>query len=943
MAQKYVSEVGTFIVPGAYPDYKVQADTSGVATTGVIAIIGEADAGAPGSIEDLVNNSYGPDQLADVVAKYKSGRIVDAFRALTSPANDADIQGSVNRVIIYKTNASLKASADIVNQGLGTFGELSDQSYGKLGNLIKFNSVESQAEVAPQTSEMTYIPTPSGAIVDVRVNGAAKQSLAVTALQAPDLHAAALDALDDILAQGGEDLAVLTGLTGTSLAVSVSGLFATFTLAAGSVFPATPQVGDTLVIPGLGDYGASADSTYIGAGSANEGAYVITAVSNTTSLAAITAKKVADAAPGGPTSPVAVTSAAIAAIEDILVYSGINVINISGADRNILDALTGTSVISVASGANLTFTLVSGSVFAATPQIGDIITIPAGSAYAGVGSANVGHYTVSSVSNTASSAFVTATRLSNGDPISVGSTPIAAETDIQCLRPVISGLGKSLEISDGGGTDSVEDIWKQLGTDTAVDFISSSLSPNLLLSAAEYVNSMGVSRQADAITETFVSGGDIAILLGYEGTTCSCTISSTSLVTAPAGGSGAALSLTLADFSTISDLVSYIDSQTGYNASLATALQGQRPPTELDEGSYTICSDLGSKPGRIKRDLASFEEKMLGSTLISFAATAGAGLPDPISGNQFLSGGALGATTGASVVAGFDACKGVAANFVVPLFSQDASDDILLGETDSGSTYTIDAINAAGLSHVLEMSTVKRKKHRQLITSKDASFLLQKTAAQNLASHRVSMAFHSFTKQNVGGDLEVFQPWMGAVLAAGMQAAGFRKSICHKFINTSGISHKAGDYDPNNGTDQEDALLNGLLPAEKVTGGYRWVSDQTTYSFDSNFVFNSIQAVYAADVVALSLAESMDRAFVGKSVADITAEVALAFVRARMNEFLRIKLTSPSSDAPLGFKNVVVKIVGPSMRVSLEVKLATAIYFIPISITISQVTQEASL
>ena len=61
-----------------------------------------------------------------------------------------------------------------------------------------------------------------------------------------------------------------------------------------------------------------------------------------------------------------------------------------------------------------------------------------------------------------------------------------------------------------------------------------------------------------------------------------------------------------------------------------------------------------------------------------------------------------------------------------------------------------------------------------------------------------------------------------------------------------------------------------------------------------------------------------------------------------MDTYKRQKLIAASDDAPLGFKNATIEIVAPVMRVGVEIKLATAIYFIPISLDISSITSSAS-
>ena len=83
------------------------------------------------------------------------------------------------------------------------------------------------------------------------------------------------------------------------------------------------------------------------------------------------------------------------------------------------------------------------------------------------------------------------------------------------------------------------------------------------------------------------------------------------------------------------------------------------------------------------------------------------------------------------------------------------------------------------------------------------------------------------------------------------------------------------------------------------------------------------------------------KAFVGRSLADVNAGIAKSFLAQKMDGYKKIKLIAASDDAPLGYKNDKITINGPELDVSVEVKLATAIYFIPISISLSQVQSAA--
>jgi hypothetical protein len=183
---------------------------------------------------------------------------------------------------------------------------------------------------------------------------------------------------------------------------------------------------------------------------------------------------------------------------------------------------------------------------------------------------------------------------------------------------------------------------------------------------------------------------------------------------------------------------------------------------------------------------------------------------------------------------------------------------------------------------------------------------------------------------------------MNALKAAAMQAAGFYRGIFNKGINISGAVQAAGDFNDQDDDAVEQALQSGLLIVKRdENGGFRYVSDQTTYGADSNFVYNSIQATYVADVVALTTAQRMERAFVGQSYADINASLGRLAFEAIMGDMLRLKLIAKSDDAPSGWKNLKIDIQAPAMVVQAEIKLATLNYFVVINFSVSMVQQSA--
>lgn len=831
MTQSYTNSDGTLIIPGAYSKYTVATENSGLATTGVVVLVGEADAGPDYTLEtDLESNAFGPDQIGDVMNKYKTGNLVDAFRNASNPSQDRNITGAPASIILVKTNPSTKASGALTAFS-GSYPNIQDKSYGALGNLIYYTVTASTAEVVPTTGSFTYIPAVGTVTYAIRLNGgAALSGGTLGANTSPTAFVTAIDGLAGIDASGGVSRGTVASSSRNAV-VAASGLQATITVDV--AWSATPLVGDTLTI--------ATGSAIAGAGNANVGAYVITAATANT----IVATKLSDAGKGG--------------------------------------AAIGT------------------------------VTAPA---------------------NVAS---------------------IAITTDLTCYSPVVisatagsvvPGIGKSLEIAGTTvGTDLLTRCAFQLNA-TPVTWISVSATPVLISSASEYKALLTVNRQSDNTLEEIAAGGDVVLKVSYTGTSASLTYSATTkiLTTTVAGGSGASLaSVNVAHFPTIADLAAYLNSQTGYKAAVGTAVLGQLPATALDEGTFTIASQFGAYNGRLKADAYNMAKEVASNSMtIEFTTAPTIGLPATQT-VTFMAGGAKGATTSAIALAAITALEQVNCNFVIPLFSQDAADDIALGLTDSNSTYSIDALNAAVKDHVTRMSQFKRKKNRQGIVSYEGSFTEQKNASSNIGNFRVAMTFQDFKVLGSDGLIHQYQPWMGAVNAASLQSAGFYKGIVKKLFNVSGVLHnQPATFNDKNDSQVEEALKAGLLVARKrKSGGFEWVSDQSTYGADTNFVFNSLQAVYVSDIISLSTAERMENAFVGANLADLSAAIGLSFFEGIMADFLTLKLIAPSDDAPRGFKNVRVKINGNAMEVTAEVKAATLLYFVPIGFTISKITQTA--
>jgi len=960
MALQAVTADGVMTIPGPYGTFRVQTNPQGVATSGILVLMGEADRGPDYLSEtSLAGTFFGPDEVGRAGAKYGSGPLVDAIRIAAQAANDPDIQGSPQGFYLIKTNAAGKAGVSLARAGLTAYGTLYDQSFGEPGNLISAVLTEAPAEIAPHV-QSAYIPTGSGSsTLRLRVNGGGVQSLVATAATIPTNFSGnviaggpntGLASLTDILGTGGIDRVALGGFANTdTLEVVATGNSVVITLAgAPTAWGTTPSVGDTLVIPLAGSYGCTQSSAI--AGASNAGQYIVTAATATT----ITATKIHDAAVDTVTAPANFGPAAIGTEHtDILVYSPVVLKNVSGTTRAMLAAANVTATIGgIASGSTLTLTLSTGA-WGVTPAINDYIYMPNTAPTAWIDGAgtdlNGGYYVVTAATATT----VTLTRLSNGNPSTFAPTAIASVTDLVCKRPAIDGVGKSLEIYDGGNTTSVAKTLYTLGG-APVAWLSTQTAPVLNASDAELEIGLLTARSSQNITEDITAGGDVVMDVGYIGTTATLTIAGNTLSTTVVGGSGANLSINLKNYATVGDVAAYLNTQTGYTASPASNAMAQvklytasqNGFLVLDKGTFSIGTTHGNQTGRLKRDAWAWYDAVRQQSLLvqmsNPAAPATAGLPEAQI-LRFLSGGTRGATTDAGISAALTACEKLRANFVVPLFSRDALLDYADGLTDVASTYTVASINANVKTHVLRMSSFKAQRHRQGFVSMQDTFANCQDMASAMASFRVSLAFQAVRAIASDGSIHTMQPWALAVYAAAMQAAGFYRSIMAKGLNTSGVLGTDSSFDADNDTQVETALLAGMLVARaRVGGGFAWVSDQTTYAVDSNFVYNSIQAVYDADLVVLTTSQRMGRAFVGQSLADVSAASAAGVFSAIMADLKRLKLLASSDDAPAGYKNAKFKVQGNVLYVDAEIKIANAIAFVPISFVVSEVTQTAS-
>jgi hypothetical protein len=903
-------------IPGAYVNTTVISTASGLASSGVVLIMGEAAQGPNYSEVTLANNFFGPSAYNQVRAIYGSGPIVDAFAALSAPSNDPDISGTATSIYILKTNEGTQATASVPG-----YGTLTALNFGVAGNLFNYTVTSISNEVSPQVTGNTvpaFGTALDGDTFSIRVNGGASHvitlssgsSSPVTPTESAAGQSAAMSAYTS-----------LTGMTATPISATLDGQTLTPGVYSTGAASLAASGAGTLTFNGAGVYVIKTSSTLVtgsggiptmtltgGATAANiywvvgSSATINSGFSGTFAGNVIAEDSITDTLGGTVNgSLIALTGAVTLSAATVVNAQNSPLLNYAGSF-----GLLGSSGVT-----NTGSSVVTGNV--GSSPTNSVTGFPPGTI---VGAAHSNIAELITELNLLLPAGITA---SAGSAMNTLVFTMAAEG-----TPYASGFGQSFELIDS----------------TPGDLAALGMTAGLITSSEEPAVEVSIINTTAQINETFNIAPAIALSVGYAGTTGTMTINSTMLTTTVTGGTGANLSIVLSQYTTVGQLAAFINTQPGYTATVGSSATSN-PTSSLDHvTAIGIASTDGDQPGRVKNSLFTFQNQLNTSTAVGFTPTATSGLPVPGS-MVFLTGGALGGTSANDIVNAIAQMGGIQVNIIVPLFSQDASKDITAGNTDPSSTYTIDAINELLKSHCIQFSTPTLKHNRMAILSINDTFANARAQAQSLASYRCSLTCQQVTQVNSAGVNQLFLPWYAAAVAAGTQCGGFYKSICNHLANIVSFQDPVG-YDSGDPADVSEAIIAGLLVLTQNTSGILWVSDQTSFGLNSSFVYNSIQAVYLSDILALDLAQSFQSAIVGRSVADVTAASALSFLQQRFDFYKKLKMVTTSNDAPLGYKNASITLSAPTMTVNVEAKLTTSIYFVAINLALSAVQQSAS-
>lgn len=555
----------------------------------------------------------------------------------------------------------------------------------------------------------------------------------------------------------------------------------------------------------------------------------------------------------------------------------------------------------------------------------------------------------------------------NGDVSTKNTfTAIVVADNAAMAAAIADGANWSLGLPSGfsvtvGGADTASTLTVAMDADATAhtngygrNFEMTASGPEMGLSAGQTTaavepsSTIRVDQKRDDLQEEDAVGGSIIMSIGNDGsngnTAATITIDDDNIVLLE--DAVATHTLIKSSFVTLSQIAEEINLKTGWTATITDTAFNQLSPDSLDQvtalGAWT---DASNENARLKNDADSVALFFENSSLVSITGQSDTGLPDAF-GETSMTGGTKGATSPADIVAALDKFTKFHVNSIVPLFSRDATADIADSLTDAGSTYTIDGIHQAIKTHISLMKTTKKRSERQGYLSYKDTFAASKTKAGDLADARLQLSIQDIRQTDAQGAIRFFQPWaMSCLLAGARGGAPIGEPLTFKFMNASGIRHTAQpmstaeediviDFDPDLQTDE--AIQAGITFLESPqTGGFRVVVDNTTYGVDNNFVFNRGNVLYAGDIVAFNFRTAMENAFVGRKNTVTPSDIS-GIASQVLATFFSQGITVATPDAPQGYKNLTVSIVGNTVFINVIIKLVEGIDFVLSEITIQR-------
>jgi hypothetical protein len=364
--------------------------------------------------------------------------------------------------------------------------------------------------------------------------------------------------------------------------------------------------------------------------------------------------------------------------------------------------------------------------------------------------------------------------------------------------------------------------------------------------------------------------------------------------------SGEAFNLLLTTYATISEVGAYVNGLSGWVLTISPN-SGQLLIADLDNVTNANALVLVSFNGDLAQIAAAINNA---SQLVTATVLAGASGPPDNIGPVFLVGGTEGVTTFADWQAALDIIRDDFVSTVVVMTSDEA-------------------IHAAVVAHCTYMTGPGRKERDCVLgTVSGTTFTEAKAAAVALNTRHARLCIQDMVRFNTSGEREQFPPYFHACIAAGQQAgASVGTSLTFKFTNVLDVIGDDATYTLQD--DGNELIQSGILVQDKIQGiGFRWLRNITTHLIDDNAAFVEAAVNQAVNFTAFNIRTNLE-AVVGKKGFAGTVNAAAAIVIQTLG-----LLSDPQDPIVVDWRNLTIELEADVMTVSVQVAPVNSINFV---------------
>lgn len=350
--------------------------------------------------------------------------------------------------------------------------------------------------------------------------------------------------------------------------------------------------------------------------------------------------------------------------------------------------------------------------------------------------------------------------------------------------------------------------------------------------------------------------GKFAIQYTGAGSAATMTITATTLTTTVTGATPDNLSITLADYRSLNDIILKI-AQTGkYTCTALITNAISFDPTNLD---IVTASDIKTAITSVfARNFDIVDWINTTSQIDTAVLTKGQVAPIPVLVQTPLAGGTRGVSANSDWATGFIALRTTRINQLVPLLSADA--------VTAQGTFTFASVAAAYASHLAFVSsTIGRNECQGFYGMHGTRAALITEANLRNSADLVLSGQQPTLPRSSDGALVVFPEWATAVCMAGARAgAPLGEPLTWKYLNIQGITQDSSWTESN--TDDVVALtLNGVVVVNTIQGkGFRIDKCITTFTRLDNDAYTEETIVQIWKSFAFTLRSTLEDTYTGR-------------------------------------------------------------------------------